>query len=74
MNTPNQFPAQPKEPEEPQEARTTRQIIEGMPTPRTAGGIFALFVALEGAALEQGLTTPEESAAHLRETFRPEQE
>lgn len=54
-----------------QKPRTTREIIDGMPTPGTAGETLALFAALEFEAVEQGRRTAEEAKEVLAETFRP---
>ena len=56
------------------EPRTTREIIDGMPTPTDAAGTFALFAALELEAMEQGRSTPVESAQVLRDVFGPRPE
>lgn len=55
-------------------SRTIQEIIDNMPTPRDEAGIFTLFLALEGKAMEEGRTTPEQASETLRRTFgNPEQ-
>jgi len=63
-----------EDPQEPGKPRTMREIIDGMPTPTGVAGTFALFLALEGEAIEQGRSTPEESTEVLRELFQPDQD
>jgi hypothetical protein len=68
MSTPDHFPSPSKK------TRTTREIIDGMPTPANNADTFALFAALELEAMENGKSTPKESAELLREVFHPEQD
>ena len=52
MSTPDRFPGPSKK------NRTTREIIDGMPTPANHADAFALFAALELEAMENGKSTP----------------
>lgn len=58
---------------EPQRQRSLDEIIDNMPTPTDVAGTFALFLALEGKAMEDGQSTPEQSAAALRAVFGTDQ-
>lgn len=54
---------------DPSAPKTTQETIDGMDTPTTLGGIFALFAAVEVSAQERGLTTREESIDTLGKVF-----
>jgi len=48
-----------------------RDVVDGMPTPRTAGDALGLFVALEGIEIEEGRSTPDQSKRFLSKVFDP---
>ena len=49
--------------------KTPIQILEEMPTPTDLGGVFALFLANEARAMDEGISTPTESHKRLKAVF-----